>query len=422
MKRFICSAAVAASVSLLVLFLPISSGPAAADEFAAAFPAGAERVWIGPEYWARPMQDWRLSHGRIECVFGGGGRAVYLLNVQLNEKVAPFETEVHLGKLAPGDDKTTKGWAGFRLGIRGAVNEYRHNVLHGRTGLDAGVDAAGRLFIGNFQPDDKRKSDLAGKLGDLRLKLAAQPGTDGRFRLTLTAFDPKGAVLGRIERQGVPAARLVGSVALFCHTFLPQPGGMRRLLPPDQRQDSLRFWFSEWKLAGERVSVNPEHVFGPILFSQYSLSRNVLKITAQMPPIGTSDCQGVRLEFRDKEGHLYQTRAAEIDPHSRTATIRIAGWDSTRDTPYRLVYPFTGTDGETRDYYWTGTIRRDPVDKDPLKLAVVGCRYDSAFPDFEIVRRLKAQNPDILFFYGDQIYEGNEGFGFQNRPSGKGND
>ncbi len=37
----------------------------------------AERVWIGPEYWANPMQDWRLANGRIENIVAGGDRNVF---------------------------------------------------------------------------------------------------------------------------------------------------------------------------------------------------------------------------------------------------------------------------------------------------------------------------------------------------------
>ena len=27
-----------------------------------------DRVWIGPEYWANPLQDWQLANGRIEAL------------------------------------------------------------------------------------------------------------------------------------------------------------------------------------------------------------------------------------------------------------------------------------------------------------------------------------------------------------------
>ncbi len=405
---------------ILLLAVNLCGEMAGADEFASSWPAGTERVWIGPEYWARPMQDWQVRQGRIECVTGGGDRAVYLLNAQLNDKNGAFDLSVRLGEMAPIDPKKTKGWTGFRLGIRGAVNEYRHNVRHGRVGVEAGVDTAGRLFIGKHRPDDAQDGTLNGKLGDLQLKLTAKPTEGDRYRLTLTASDPTtGSELATITRENIPAGRLFGSVAVVCDTLLVKRDGSRQQPRVGGARNAARFWFTDWKLSGEKVTVDPEHVFGPILFSQYSLNRSVMKITAQMPPIGPNDCQTVRLEIQNKDDQWKPIGEAAIDALARTATIRVAEWDPSRDTPYRLVYPFVGTDGTKRDYYWTGTIRHDPVDKDPLKLAVVGCRIDFAFPDLEAVERLKAQDPDLLFFYGDQIYEPNEGFGTQRSPLDK---
>ncbi|MBN1395761.1 MAG: alkaline phosphatase D family protein [Pirellulales bacterium] len=397
------------------LGLTIGGTTVSAAEYVGSFPADAERVWIGPEYWARPMQDWRLRQGRIECVSGGQGRAVYLLNTQLDDAPSPFHISVRLGKLAPKSTDQTKGWAGFRIGIRGAVNEYRHNVRHGRTGVEAGVDAQGRLFIGKYH-SDRTSEGKPLDLDDLTLLFSAVLAFDRKTyrQLALAAVDPKtGKVLGQIKRENVPAGQLVGSVALVCST---SSGDLQRDPKTGNRENALRFRFSDWKLSGGNVSVNPEYVFGPILFSQYSLNRGVLKITAQMPPIGRNDCQTVRLEVQGTDGAWQPAGEAAIDPLARTAAIRVERWDSSRDVPYRLVYPFTGTDGRRRTHHWTGTIRRDPVDEDPLKLAAVGCRMDYAFPDLEIVERLKAQDPDMLFFYGDQLYEPNEGFGTQRGP------
>jgi TAT (twin-arginine translocation) pathway signal sequence len=42
--------------------------PQAAALFKSALPANAERVFVGPEFWANRLQDWRISKGRIECV------------------------------------------------------------------------------------------------------------------------------------------------------------------------------------------------------------------------------------------------------------------------------------------------------------------------------------------------------------------
>ena len=50
--------------------IPVLSTVRAAEE---------ERAWLGPQYWANPLQDWRLIDGRIECCVSGGDRNVFWL-------------------------------------------------------------------------------------------------------------------------------------------------------------------------------------------------------------------------------------------------------------------------------------------------------------------------------------------------------
>src|SRR6266478_4803311 len=45
-----------------------------------------DRVWLGPEYWANPLQDWRVAGGRIECIKAAPNRNVNLLTRQLAEE------------------------------------------------------------------------------------------------------------------------------------------------------------------------------------------------------------------------------------------------------------------------------------------------------------------------------------------------
>jgi len=44
------------------------------SEFQSRFSADIQRTWIGPQYWANPLQDWQLNNGRIECFVSGGYR------------------------------------------------------------------------------------------------------------------------------------------------------------------------------------------------------------------------------------------------------------------------------------------------------------------------------------------------------------
>ncbi len=59
-------------------------------------PQKTQRTWIGPEYWANPLQDWQLNNGRIECVQSGGDRNVFLLTHELTSKGSTREQPASL--------------------------------------------------------------------------------------------------------------------------------------------------------------------------------------------------------------------------------------------------------------------------------------------------------------------------------------
>jgi len=101
-------------------------------------------------------------------------------------------------------------------------------------------------------------------------------------------------------------------VAIVCHS--PRAGKSRqgRKPPPGGK---VRFWFRDWKLAGQKFEAHDEHAFGPVLWAQYTLSRGVMKMTAQMPPMGQADSNTVRLEIRKRPaGPWTQVATAKIDP------------------------------------------------------------------------------------------------------------
>ena len=131
---------------------------------------------------------------------------------------------------------------------------------------------------------------------------------------------------------------------------------------------------------------------------------HVMKMTAQMPPIGADDNHTVELQIQEKKSIWKSLGSETIDPDARTATFRIPNWPAKKDVPYRLVYAMKRKDQKSRAHDWTGTVRKDPVNR-PLVIAGFTGNQDYAFPNREIVRNVGIQNPDVLFFSGDQIYE-----------------
>ncbi len=383
-----------------------------ADQFVSQWHRTNDRVWLGGDYWANPMEDWRIHNGVLECTRSGANRNVHLLTRDLNDAAKPFTLSVKLGRV---DGAKGAGSAGFRIGIRGEIDDYRHAALFG-TGIDAGITSDGRLFIG--QPQRKATGRNVFPPDGVELRLVGKPNGQA-LTLTLTAHDIKsGEQRFIVTAENVPREKLAGNIALVNN--FGKAG--RRGQKPTGFGTQARFWFRNLKVSGEKVQAHPDRAFGPILWAMHTLSDSrtkeghVLKITAQMPPLGEKDEQRVYLKRTDANG-TQKTYRAKIDKLSRTATFRIPNWDATKDHAYQLHYPRTYKDGEKADeHIYKGTIRRDPIDR-PLVVAGFTGNQDYAFPNNEIVGNLEIQNPDVLFFSGDQIYEGVGGYGIHREPT-----
>jgi len=369
-----------------------------------------DRVWIGAEYWTNPLQDWRLANGRAECTKAAPNRHVHLLTWSLGDKPGTLETSVMLGRI-DGKFAGGAGSAGFRIGIRGELPDYRHAVLFGR-GLDAGITTSGKLFID--RPDRPDASDVKLGIAAVELRLAAEPQGNG-YLVTLMARDAEsGEMLGEVRREHVATERLVGHLALVANYGEGRPDR-----PRQQKAlaglGSGKFWFADWRAGGTKLEKHPDRALGPILFSQYTLSRGTLKLTAQMPPLGVRDSQSVGLEV-GRDGQWKQVAEATIDPAARTATFRVDDWDASADIPYRVTYALANKQGEATTHHWPGTIRRDPAEHDVLTVADVSCNGHMAFPNAEYVENMARLDPDLLAFTGDQFYEGSGGYGVQRGP------
>ena len=386
--------------------------------FSSEWSFGVDRVWIGPEYWANPLQDWRITQGRIECVGSGGDRNVYLLTRELRKGGGDLKMGVRIGQLKR-SAKTEAGWVGFKIGVRGDFDDYRDSAVRGQ-GFQAGVTTEGQLFVGKLTESDAK---IVKDLDNIELQVTAEAVEDS-YKITLKALDVAGNILGQTVGEDIDGDWLVGGVCLVCSrgkvvdTPDKRPNvtyGNWGFRPGTARGGNVRFWFADWKLTGSKVVEKDEQAFGPILFAQHTLSKGVMKMTAQMPPVGISDSQVVELQVK-KEGRWDRLGKARIDKLARTATFEIAGWDGSIDTPYRLIYSLANWDGQIKRHFFRGTVRKDPVDKAEIVVAGFTGNNDLGFPNKDIVNSVAFHRPDLLFFSGDQIYEGVGGYGVQVNP------
>ncbi|HEO70175.1 MAG TPA: hypothetical protein ENN80_02865, partial [Candidatus Hydrogenedentes bacterium] len=362
-----------------------------------------DRWYIAPQVWANPWENWQIRDGNIVTSHASPRQPMTLhhLTCELGEAAAGAEMAVTVGLAeAQGDNA---GSVGFAVGVRvnDPIDDYRSRLLFGN-GMFMGLNTKGVLFIANGTRGAITAADTLNlALTKVRLIASLAPQNDGSYTVVLKATMPKsGAELGRIEKPGVPPDKLVGNVALVANA----PQGVSGVA-----MDAL-WTFNEWQLNGDKFAKRPERTFGPILWSQYTLSGGVMKLTAQMAPIGERDNQSAVLEVR-RESAWEQVASARIDPLSWTAPFRVDPWDASRDTAYRVVWKQAYADGTDETHYWEGAIRRDPAGKPVLTTGLFCCFMDYVFPNRCVAENVARQDPDLLMFVGDQIYENVGGWG-----------
>ncbi|MCD6544068.1 MAG: alkaline phosphatase D family protein [Flavobacteriaceae bacterium] len=371
-------------------------------------PSDNSRVWIGNEYWANPLQDWQLNNGQIECITSGGYRNIYLLTNEIGSKKGDFTISVKVKKLISEED-LTEGWIGFEIGVKGEFNDYRDSAIRGR-GFPVGITTKGQMFIGNLNSENKV---LPGNsLDDITIELNAKQQDDGKYTIILKV---KNALQEEtISRENVLPEWIEGGISLMCHSGkLKEFSGKVKFenypnwgtTPDKRRSGNVKFGFSNWMVSGSKIVQHKEHAFGPILFTQHTISNKVLKLTAQIPPIGEKD--GKSVEFQIKSSGKWETIATEkMDGLARTSTFRVENWNVSKDTPYRLVYQLYDSGNILKEYYYKGTIRKEPLDKEEIVVAGFTGNNDLGFPNTDVFKSVKYHDPDLLFFSGDQIYEG----------------
>ena len=159
------------------------------------------------------------------------------------------------------------------------------------------------------------------------------------------------------------------------------------------------WWKKEFKGKSEwmNLMVPRDEVIG---FALYMTFDDTLKLTAQFYPLLDDEARVARLEIK-KGDEWVEVATSEIHELGWSAHFRVEDWDLTKDAEYRVRH------GEKALY--EGLVRKDPVDKEVITVASLSCNSKKDRGDREsIVRNLRVQDPDLLFFAGDQSYDHKE--------------
>lgn len=137
-----------------------------------------------------------------------------------------------------------------------------------------------------------------------------------------------------------------------------------------------------------------------ICFALYTVQKGILKLSAQLYPLREGESRSVKLEV-NQGGQWKTVGQADVDEKGWLATFRVEGWDHTRNVPYRVTHA-AGSSFE-------GLVRKDPAEKDEIVVAAFtgNSNTDRGMRE-DIIRNVKAQDPDLLFFSGDQSYDHKE--------------
>lgn len=145
------------------------------------------------------------------------------------------------------------------------------------------------------------------------------------------------------------------------------------------------------------VKVKREDV---VAFGIYTVSNNTLKLTAQLFPLYPDETREVRLEV-EKDGNWEEIQTQNVNDIGWAALFRVDNWDTTINIKYRILH------GEKASY--EGLVRKDPKDKKEIVLAALSCNSNKDRGDRnKIVNNINYQNPDLVFFAGDQSYDHTE--------------
>ena len=134
-----------------------------------------------------------------------------------------------------------------------------------------------------------------------------------------------------------------------------------------------------------------------ICFTLYTVQDGVLKLSAQLYPLKEGESRDVTLQVKDA-AEWKTISKGQVDEVGWMHTFRVEDWDNGKDHAYRVTH----SGGSA----YEGLVRKDPLDKDEIVVAAFTGNSNSdrrMRPD--IIRNIEAQDPDLLFFSGDQSYD-----------------
>lgn len=168
---------------------------------------------------------------------------------------------------------------------------------------------------------------------------------------------------------------------------------------PFSKVDTLAI--NDWWNRGQNLIINLKVGRDSVIaFGIYTVSNNTLKLSAQLYPLYPEESREVHLEVK-RNGNWSPIQTQTVNDIGWSALFRVPDWDCSQDIPYRLRH------GKKAQY--KGLIRKDPKSNPEISIAALSCNSNKDRGMREnYVRNINHQNPDLIFFAGDQSYDHTE--------------
>lgn len=391
-----------------------------------------ESYWLGSDFWSNRLQDWKLENGKIMCIPVNGFlplRTAHILTVRMTESGHQLVMKTNI-TFEGQNSFSNNNLAGFLIGSGAPEMDYRsaaliHNSLAPHAGIFVGTAPDGTAFIklpGDRLNQDTEIPSSENILKEIHLKVVVSQNNNGNV-LTVETSDQQGQKVDHEQIEITETGLLAGNIALAVNTD----------------REGITAGFHEISISGDKAQIDKSRKFGPIAFAMYTQSRGILKLTAQMMPLGKHENKRVELQVQEDTEWLTVDTSQIIEP-GFTVSFRIENWNGEQEKRYRIKY----TDNQLNDHYYAGTILAEPLQEDTVKVAALACyshcfsntdgnggmpgwtNWDYEvfqnirekwnpedlftvkniwFPHNDVVNALEAQDPDLLAFTGDQVYE-----------------
>ena len=411
------SLSTAASVLIDNVRLEVTPASAPSGAFSHSWDSTPDQAWAGPGFWANRTQDWQVSSGRVQCINSTlNNRTLHRAGTSIRGNGEDFtlkvRTGLYLGTSASGSR------SGFLLGAGPNLDWRAQLLVHAGTGRDFGtffgVTGQGQAIIEDLNASSASTLDSGANPGtlpaDTRLELSAVYNSVGQtYTLSLKVYSDNYVTLISSASTTLSSERLCGGFGLLNH-----------------RGSNARYWYDDFSGTGDALNPEQDRALA-VIGSMYTLSEQVLNMTAQLSPVSVASDPTITLEtYNGATWDLVDTVSIDNTDSlsSYTAKFQVTNWDDTVATPYRIGVTLpTALDGSAGStiHYREGTIQRNPVDKNPLVIASTTCQRIQEgnvqasgndwtpsniwHPHDQLWRHIAKHQPDVLLALGDQIYE-----------------